>query len=384
MWLLHTFEIPYVSTKNLYFRDHNERHGYAYFRYVRSSHLSKKYFLMGQRYYSTTDGSCIKNTNKDNNSSETFSLHTIDLTNDKLDPWFITGFTDAEGSFMLTISKTAETRIGYRIRPIYQIELSERDLELLKKIQAFFGGIGFITKATKGCLAFRVRSLEELKIIIAHFDSYPLKTKKRADFELFKLAVSKLINKEHLKLKGFKEVLSIRASMNLGLSDSLKEAFPGIVPVVRPEVINDKVFQPQWLSGFISGEGCFFVNLSKSDTNLIGYKVSLLFTLTQHSRDLELLESIKEYLGCGAVKQSSSRAICILKVIKFSDNFEKIIPFINKHKIFGVKLSDFIDWCEVAELINSKKHLTPEGLEKIKLIKARMNKGRQLLPEEVE
>jgi hypothetical protein len=339
---------------------------------------------MGQRYYSTTDGSCIKNTNKDNNSSETFSLHTIDLTNDKLDPWFITGFTDAEGSFMLTISKTAETRIGYRIRPIYQIELSERDLELLKKIQAFFGGIGFITKATKGCLAFRVRSLEELKIIIAHFDSYPLKTKKRADFELFKLAVSKLINKEHLKLKGFKEVLSIRASMNLGLSDSLKEAFPGIVPVVRPEVINDKVFQPQWLSGFISGEGCFFVNLSKSDTNLIGYKVSLLFTLTQHSRDLELLESIKEYLGCGAVKQSSSRAICILKVIKFSDNFEKIIPFINKHKIFGVKLSDFIDWCEVAELINSKKHLTPEGLEKIKLIKARMNKGRQLLPEEVE
>jgi|HigsolmetaGSP11D_1036233.scaffolds.fasta_scaffold15816_2 hypothetical protein len=86
MWLLHTFEIPYVSTKNLYFRDHNERHGYAYFRYVRSSHLSKKYFLMGQRYYSTTDGSCIKNTNKDNNSSETFSLHTIDLTNDKLDP----------------------------------------------------------------------------------------------------------------------------------------------------------------------------------------------------------------------------------------------------------------------------------------------------------
>jgi len=188
-----------------------------------------------------------------------------------------------------------------------------------------------------------VRSLEELKIIIAHFDSYPLKTKKRADFELFKLAVSKLINKEHLKLKGFKEVLSIRASMNLGLSDSLKEAFPGIVPVVRPEVINDKVFQPQWLSGFISGEGCFFVNLSKSDTNLIGYKVSLLFTLTQHSRDLELLESIKEYLGCGAVKQSSSRAICILKVIKFSDNFEKIIPFINKHKIFGVKLSDFID-----------------------------------------
>lgn len=363
MYFWYTIKILYVSEKKiLNFSGHDERHGYAYFINVRSLHLSKN-FLRGRCYYSTT------------------AAPRINSTNSNLDPWSITGFTDAEGSFMLTFSRTSESRIGYRIRPIYQIELNKKDIELLKNFQAFFGGIGFITKAGKDCMAFRVRTLAELKIIITHFDSYPLKTKKRADFELFKLAVSKLINKEHLNLKGFKNVLSIRASMNLGLSDNLKEAFPGIIPVDRPEVLNDKSLQPEWLSGFISGEGCFFINLSKSASNLIGYKVSLLFAITQHARDTELLEGIKEYLGCGAVKGSNCRAnVFTLKVAKFSDNLEKIIPFVNKHKIFGVKSLDFNDWCQAAELINSKKHLTPEGLEEIKLIKAKMNRGR-LLPE---
>ena len=37
---------------------------------------------------------------------------------------------------------------------------------------------------------------------------------------------------------------------------------------------------------------------------------------------------------------------------------------------------DFNDWCKVAELIESKSHLTEEGLEKIREIKSNMNKGR--------
>ena len=38
---------------------------------------------------------------------------------------------------------------------------------------------------------------------------------------------------------------------------------------------------------------------------------------------------------------------------------------------------DFADWCEVAEMMKDKKHLTAEGLDKIKKIKARMNTGRK-------
>lgn len=43
-----------------------------------------------------------------------------------------------------------------------------------------------------------------------------------------------LEQKEHLTLAGLEKIVSIKASINLGLSDSLKAAFPNINPVSRP------------------------------------------------------------------------------------------------------------------------------------------------------
>jgi hypothetical protein len=41
----------------------------------------------------------------------------------KLDPWFITGFTDAEGCFLVSIIKDKEYRLGWSVSPRYQINL---------------------------------------------------------------------------------------------------------------------------------------------------------------------------------------------------------------------------------------------------------------------
>lgn len=48
-----------------------------------------------------------------------------------------------------------------------------------------------------------------------------------------------------------------------------------------------------------------------------------------------------------------------------------------KYPILGVKSKDFEDWAKAVEIINSKAHLTKEGFEQIKLIKAGMNRGRE-------
>ena len=91
-------------------------------------------------------------------------------------------------------------------------------MELLKTIQAFFQGRGFIVSTRVSGLAFKARSINDLQVIIAHFEKYPLITKKQADFELFKSVVNKLSLKEHLKLQGFKEIVNIRASPSGGCS----------------------------------------------------------------------------------------------------------------------------------------------------------------------
>ena len=50
-----------------------------------------------------------------------------------LDPWFLTGFTDGEGCFNITISKDSRQKIGWRVKFSFQIGLSEKDITLLEK-----------------------------------------------------------------------------------------------------------------------------------------------------------------------------------------------------------------------------------------------------------
>ena len=63
-------------------------------------------------------------------------------------------------------------------------------------------------------------------------------------------------------------------------------------------------------------------------------------------------------------------------MLKFSDISEKIIPLFEKYTLQGVKAKEYEDFKKVAVLIKYKAHLTKEGLEQIKQIKAGMNRGR--------
>jgi hypothetical protein len=105
--------------------------------------------------------------------------------------------------------------------------------------------VGNITKQGKDSMELRVTSLEDINnVIIPHFKQYPLLTQKRADFELFKRVVDLMNHKEHLNPKGLQEIVNIRASINLGLSDILKKSFPDVIPVARPLVQDQKIQDP--------------------------------------------------------------------------------------------------------------------------------------------
>lgn len=69
---------------------------------------------------------------------------------------------------------------------------------------------------------------------------YPLLTSKQVDFELLKKVVDLMNQKEHLTIEGIQKIVSIKASMNLGLSEELLVAFPDVKPVLRPSTIEKK------------------------------------------------------------------------------------------------------------------------------------------------
>lgn len=296
-----------------------------------------------------------------------------------LHPAWISGFADGEGCFCVFITKNKNLKTGWQVRLYFQISLHNKDLELITKIKDFFG-VGFINKSGKDSIQFRITSLEDLRIIIKHFEKFPLITEKCADFELFKKAFKLVELKEHLTLEGLRKIFAIKASMNRGVSELYE--FPSvdclpvdIVAVQRPLVTNKTIYDPNWLAGFSSAEGCFYVNIKNSTSLKLKFQVELIFKLTQHARDKILMENIIKYLECGNIY--TYRKAIEFKVTKFNQIMFIIIPFFQKYPIVGVKALDFADWCEVIELVKEKKHLTKEGLEKICKIKKEMNKGRK-------
>lgn len=52
------------------------------------------------------------------------------------------------------------------------------------------------------------------------------------------------------------------------------------------------------------------------------------------------------------------------------------MTFFNEYPLLGVKIYDYLDWYKIHNLILDGSHLTPEGLNIIRKIKAGMNKGR--------
>jgi NADH-ubiquinone oxidoreductase chain 2 len=296
-----------------------------------------------------------------------------------LNPNFISGFTDGDGSFSVVITKCAN-RLGWTVSPIFTIGLHAKDLEFLNIIQSYFGVGKIYTKQSDGSIHYRVWSVKDLiNIIIPHFDKYPLVTQKRADFELFKQIVQILAKKEKLTIEDLTKIVALKASINLGLSPVLKESFPNITPALRTVFDVPKVLDPHWLAGFIEAEGSFVVSIQKSYNNKNGFLTSLRFILSQHSRDLQLMNSIMKYFNCGLVYSTSTRGESVeFRMNKFLDVWNTLIPFLKKYPLQGSKLRDFSDFAKAAALMYSKDHLTIAGLDKIVNIKKGMNQLRQM------
>lgn len=124
--------------------------------------------------------------------------------------------------------------------------------------------------------------------------------------------------------------------------------------------------------------GSFAVDLLKNNTYSLGTQIQLRFSLTQHERDLDLLNAIKEQLGCGKILKDGASKYQFSPSGKKLDDLDKILmPIFKEFPLQTKKRLDAADFELVINIIKAKEHLTPEGLDKIRLIKSRINRGRK-------
>ena len=120
--------------------------------------------------------------------------------NNILNPYYVTGFTDAEGSFLINIQSRSVGRsplkLGYSVSLSFKLKLHSKDSELLERIFKFFN-VGKISTRKDGYIEYIVNSMKEMEIIINHFNNYPLITQKLSDYKIFKL-VFELIKQKNI------------------------------------------------------------------------------------------------------------------------------------------------------------------------------------------
>jgi len=276
--------------------------------------------------------------------------------------------------------------------------LHKKDLSILEDIKKTLH-IGKIRKSGENCVQYVVESFKELPVIVNHFDNYPLVTAKVSDFLLFKQCFEMIKNGEHLTEEGLLKIVTLKSSLNWGISDKLTKAFPLVIPVNRLEYKFKGIPDPFWIAGFTSGDGSFHIRfhirLRKLNTD-IGYGVSLVYSFHLHIRDLDVLKGLATYFSSNSLcicemtskcknLKSKEKKVSIskdksvhLKIAKFTDINEKIIPFFEKYPIEGVKSLDFEDFKQVCTIIKNKKHLTPLGIKAILDIKLNMNLNRKI------
>ena len=325
-----------------------------------------------------TENSRIKILSKQINQIRTYSANNTSQkpkVNGTIDPWFLTGFTDAEGTFSILIQHNKSYATNWRVKAIFAIGLHNKELSFLETIKSYWG-VGNIHKHSSNSLQYRVESIKDLQVILDHFDKYPLVTCKRIDYEIFKKAFYIIKKQEHTTKEGLLKLIGLKSNLNLGLSSKLKEEFSNWkdIEISRPEYKFKGIPVPQWMAGFSSGDGSFNIKISKSETNKLGVRVQLRFSIGLHLREKEFVEYLTTYFNLTKDKYVYYKDKSVeFQITNINDIINVIIPFFIEYPIKGKKNLDFTEFNKVVVMIKNKEHLTKEGFDEILNIKSNMN-----------
>ncbi|MEW6608045.1 MAG: LAGLIDADG family homing endonuclease [bacterium] len=133
------------------------------------------------------------------------------------------------------------------------------------------------------------------------------------------------------------------------------------------------ILKPDWIVGFIDGEGCFHIGINKNDEVRFGYQILPELTVVQHEENLNLLYRLRSTMKCGVVRRNHGKRFC-WRVRNLKNLAEIIIPFFGKYPLKSKKNIEFQKFARVVRLMQQGKHLREEGFNEILKIASEMNR----------
>lgn len=133
------------------------------------------------------------------------------------DPFWLAGFTSAEGCFLVSIKQSKTISLGYQTILIFQITQHFRDRILLTNLLNYLDCGRLREGNNVEFLDIVVERLSDLDgKIIPFFTKYPVLGVKALDFADFSKTVGIMKDKGHLNQEGLDQIRKIKTGMNKG------------------------------------------------------------------------------------------------------------------------------------------------------------------------
>lgn len=296
---------------------------------------------------------------------------------------YITGLIEADGSIYVPKQKLSKS--GNRnLYPSIQIAFSSKDFPLAMMIQK---------ELKRGSLSKK----KGLKAYVLTFN--------KSEDILFLIEVlnGRMRSPKYNKVCSLLDWLKENKSVNPRDEKAKKKnygpegpAAPRRPPDFKKEGFStEQLMNNSWLSGFIDGDGCFYLRSSEKGKGTpkrpgpsVGAhteKFECKFEISQRQFDISgddcfpFLSDIGSFLGLSIKKRkgrdNTKNPQYRLRTSSLEQN-KILINYLTKFPLYSSKYLDFLNWSKAFLLFSEKKHKTEEGKNLIKILKDSMNNKR--------
>jgi hypothetical protein len=129
-----------------------------------------------------------------------------------------------------------------------------------------------------------------------------------------------------------------------------------------------------YIAGYVDGEGSFSVSVQRNGSCRVGLQLVPEFHVSQNGDRAQVLEIIRQRLGCGYIKPNSKRDRALVFAVRERKALlESVIPFFERVPLLSSKRTDFEKFACVVRKMDRGDHLTTIGFRELLGIALSMN-----------
>jgi LAGLIDADG endonuclease len=134
---------------------------------------------------------------------------------------------------------------------------------------------------------------------------------------------------------------------------------------------------PDYLAGYVDGEGSFHVAVQRNPTTRFGWQLVPEFHVSQNPERASVLLLLQSRLGCGRIRRNARTGgrdqTLVFVVRNRHDLASKVVPFFEEHPLLSSKQADFETFAVVVRAMVAGDHRSAEGFSRLLRLAIGMN-----------